>query len=313
MRSAQSLTEVTCEVLLGLERVLKESRPDVVLVQGDTTTAMAASLASYYQKIPVGHVEAGLRTANIYSPWPEEVNRQIVSDIGVYHFAPTERSKENLLSAGVDEKAVFVTGNTVIDALIGAVTKIRNDDQLQQGMREKFSYMDPDKRLILVTGHRRENFGQGLKQICGALRSICQVYPDVQLIYPVHPNPSVLAPVKQFLGGTDGIFLIEPQEYLSFVYLMDLSHLIITDSGGIQEEAPSLGKPVLVTRDTTERPEAIEAGTALLVGTNLDRIVAETSNLLDNNEAYAAMSGSQNPYGDGKAASRIVRTILHAE
>lgn len=305
MKPGQSLTDVTCNVLQGLAPVLAEFRPDVVLVHGDTTTTMAASLAAYYQKIAVGHVEAGLRTGNIYAPWPEEMNRRLAGGIATWHFAPTERSRENLLREGMAPEAITVTGNTVIDALLAVVEKIRNDAGLRSRMEERFSFLDQDKRLILVTGHRRENFGEGFEQICKALKAIAESHNDVEILYPVHLNPNVQEPVRRILGGVERVYLIEPVDYLPFVYLMSRAYLIITDSGGVQEEAPSLGKPVLVMRDTTERPEAVEAGTVRLVGTDRERIVAETGRLLDDREAYKVMTRAHNPYGDGKAAERI--------
>jgi UDP-N-acetylglucosamine 2-epimerase (non-hydrolysing) len=309
MKPGQSLTEITSNVLAGLEPILKEFSPDVVLVHGDTTTSMAASLASYYQKISVGHVEAGLRTGDIYSPWPEEMNRRVASVISDLHFAPTEKSRKNLLNEGVADIQILVTGNTVIDALLNVEKKLHENANLQEEMAQRFSFLDPGKRLILVTGHRRENFGSGFERICEALKTIAENYADVEIIYPVHLNPNVKLPVNRILGEVDGIFLIEPQDYLPFVYLMTRSYLIITDSGGVQEEAPSLGKPVLITRDTTERPEAIEAGTVRLVGTNPRRIISEASSLLDNADAYEMMSKSHNPYGDGLAARRIVDAL----
>ncbi len=309
MQPGQSLTDVTCNVLQGLAPVLEEFKPDVVLVHGDTTTTMAASLAAYYQKIDVGHVEAGLRTGNIYSPWPEEMNRRLASAITRYHFAPTELSRQNLLNEGVDEKSILVTGNTVIDALLDIVQKVRSDKVLQAAMAERFSFLPSDKRLVLVTGHRRENFGEGFEQICKALKEISELHGDVEILYPVHLNPNVQEPVKRILGNVASVHLIEPQDYLPFVYLMDRACLIITDSGGVQEEAPSLGKPVLVMRDTTERPEAVEAGTVKLVGTDAEKIVNEASRLLINKVDYEAMSRAHNPYGDGQAAVRITEHL----
>lgn len=305
MKPGQSLTDVTCNVLQGLAPVLDEFRADVVLVHGDTTTTMAASLASYYQKIDVGHVEAGLRTGNIYSPWPEEMNRRLAGSITRYHFAPTECSRENLLREGVATESIHVTGNTVIDALLDVVEKVRNDSTLRSDMSARFNFLNHDKRLVLVTGHRRENFGEGFENICQALKEIASSNPNVEIVYPVHLNPNVQEPVHRLLSDCPSVHLIDPQDYLPFVYLMDRSYLIITDSGGVQEEAPSLGKPVLVMRDTTERPEAVTAGTVKLVGTNKDRIVAEASDLLWNNHSYERMSLAHNPYGDGLAASRI--------
>lgn len=309
MKPGQNLTDVTCNVMCGLAPVLEEFRPEVVLVHGDTTTTMAASLAAYYQRIDVGHVEAGLRTGNIYSPWPEEMNRRLTGAITRYHFAPTERSRQNLLNEGVDETTIIITGNTVIDALLDVVNKVRTDAVLQQQMAGRFSFLDTKKRLILVTGHRRENFGAGFVEICRALKSLAEIHPDVEICYPVHLNPNVQEPVKRLLGDLSNVHLVEPQDYLPFVYLMDRSYLIITDSGGVQEEAPSLGKPVLVMRDTTERPEAIDAGTVKLVGTNAGRIIAEADTLLRDEKAYLNMSRAHNPYGDGEAASRIADSL----
>lgn len=307
MKPDQSLTDVTCNVLCGLAPVLEEFRPDVVLVHGDTTTTMAASLAAYYQKIDVGHIEAGLRTRNIYSPWPEEMNRCLTGAITRYHFAPTDGAKENLLSEGTLPERITVTGNTVIDALLDVVRKLRSDNALQGRMNKQFAFLNQSKRLILVTGHRRENFGIGFEQICLALKKVAEKFNDVEIVYPVHLNPKVQEPVRRILGdGVKGVHIIDPQDYLPFVHLMDRSSLIITDSGGVQEEAPSLGKPVLVLRDTTERPEAVEAGTVRLVGTDAEKIVAETSTLLSDKNAYLSMSQAHNPYGDGLASERIV-------
>lgn len=310
MQPGQSLADVTCYVLKGLEPILKEFKPDIVLVHGDTTTTMATSLAAYYQKIAVGHVEAGLRTGDIYSPWPEEVNRQLTSVICCHHFAPTEQSRKNLLKEGIEDKFIVVTGNTVIDALLTIVDKLHKSNELQHEMARRFNFLNADKRLLLVTGHRRENFGKGFERICDALKTIIQAHDDVEIVYPVHLNPNVLNPVNQILGGVDRIHLIEPLDYLPFIYLMSRSYLIITDSGGVQEEAPSLGKPVLVIRDTTERPEAVDAGTVRLVGMNSSRITSEVFKLLRDTAAYEAMSKSHNPYGDGQAAARIVKALL---
>jgi UDP-N-acetylglucosamine 2-epimerase (non-hydrolysing) len=309
MKSAQSLTGVTCDVLEGLSPVLEELQPDFVLVHGDTTTSMAASLAAYYQKIPVAHVEAGLRTGNIYSPWPEEMNRRLTGSIARYHFTPTDGSRDNLIREGVRSESIIVTGNTVIDALFIIDELIRNDSFLQQQMVERFSFLDSTKRMILVTGHRRENFGDGFEKICLALKKIAQTQDDVEIVYPVHLNPNVQEPVKRILGDVQNIHLIDPQDYLPFVYLMSRSYLIITDSGGVQEEAPSLGKPVLVLRDSTERPEAITAGTVKLVGVETDRIVEEVNILLSDEAAYFTMSRAHNPYGDGSASPSIVAAI----
>lgn len=313
MKPGQSLTDVTCNVLQGLAPVLTDCQPDVVLVHGDTTTTMAASLAAYYQKIDVGHVEAGLRTGNIYSPWPEEMNRRLAGAITRYHFAPTERSRNNLLQEGVASDFIHITGNTVIDALLDVVEKVRNDISLRETMDSRFNFLNPDKRLILVTGHRRENFGDGFENICQALKEIATAKTDVEIVYPVHLNPNVQEPVHRILSNCPSVHLIEPQDYLPFVYLMDRSYLIITDSGGVQEEAPSLGKPVLVMRDTTERPEAVTAGTVKLVGTNRERIVGEAIELLTNQSSYEQMSLAHNPYGDGLAAGRIAQTLGYGQ
>ena len=310
MGKSQSLTDVTCRVLQGLEPILTEFNPDIVLVHGDTTTTLAASLAAYYRKIDVGHVEAGLRTGNIYSPWPEEVNRRVTSAIARFQFAPTAKSRQNLLDEGVPQNNIFVTGNTVIDALLSIVGKLQSDFALRQSMDERFGFLDPDKRIVLVTGHRRESFGDGFESICNALKEIAESREDVQIVYPVHLNPQVQQPVKRILSNIKGVHLIEPQDYLPFVYLMNRCHLIITDSGGVQEEAPSLGKPVLVMRDTTERPEAVESGTVKLVGTDTNRIIFEATRLLADHESYKLMSNIHNPYGDGKAAIRIVESLL---
>ena len=312
MQPGQSLTGITCSVLQGMAGVLQQFRPDVVLVHGDTTTSMATSLAAYYQQIAVGHVEAGLRTGNIYSPWPEEMNRRITGSITVYHFAPTEKSRQNLLAEGVVADAIVVTGNTVIDALLNVVQMLRNDTALQTEMERRFSILNRQKRLILVTGHRRENFGEGFEHICQALKAIVETHPDVEIVYPVHLNPQVQEPVRRILQDVKAVHLIEPLDYLPFVYLMDRSFLLITDSGGVQEEAPSLGKPVLVMRDTTERPEAITVGTAKLVGTNAAAITEETSTLLRNESVYTAMAKAHNPYGDGKAAVRVIEYLKTA-
>lgn len=304
MKPGQSLTGITANVIQGMRPVLAESRPDVVLVHGDTTTTFAAALAAFYEKIPVGHVEAGLRTGDKYAPWPEEMNRRLAGAIATWHFAPTAGARQNLLNEGVEESAITVTGNTVIDALLAVVKKTRGDETVHK----QFEFLDPDKRTILVTGHRRENFGAGFQGICKALRRLA-MRDDIQIVYPVHLNPNVQEPVKTMLSGRNNVHLIEPLDYLPFVGLMDRADLIITDSGGIQEEAPSLGKPVLVMRDATERPEAVEAGTVLLVGTDERRIVGEANRLLDNEAAYAAMARAHNPYGDGKAAGRVVETL----
>ena len=308
MKPGQDLTDITANVLIAMRDVLNDFEPDVVLVHGDTTTTFATSLAAYYKKIPVAHVEAGLRTGNIYSPWPEEINRKLAGSIAVFHFAPTENSRDNLLRESVCAENVFVTGNTVIDALLDVVEKIGSDQALNASLANQFAFLDPNKRTILITGHRRENFGKGFEDICKALARLA-VREDVELVYPVHLNPNVQEPVKRLLGKISNIHLIEPLDYLPFVYLMNRAYLIITDSGGIQEEAPSLGKPVLVIRDTTERPEAVEAGTVKLVGTDTDKICIETNRLLDDVSAYQAMAFAHNPYGDGVAARRIVDVL----
>lgn len=309
MKPGQDLTDITTKVLLGMRDVFRAWRPDYVLVHGDTTTTLATSLAAYYEKVAVGHVEAGLRTGNIYSPWPEEMNRRIAGAISTIHFAPTETAKANLLREGVSENAIRVTGNTVIDALLEVVQRLHSDPVLRAEMENRFQFIDPSKRLILVTGHRRENFGSGFENICSALSQLSR-RDDVQILYPVHLNPNVQEPVRRILGGNDKVLLIEPQDYLPFVYLMDRADILLTDSGGVQEEAPSLGKPVLVMRDTTERPEAVAAGTVKLVGTNPQSIVAEAEKLLDDMMEYRRMSHAHNPYGDGKAANRIVNCLI---
>ncbi len=325
MKQGQDLYDVTARVLTGLRDVYSESKPDVVFVHGDTTTSMAAALAAFYQQIPVAHIEAGLRTHNIYSPWPEEMNRQITSRISVYNLAPTALGKENLLKEGVDESTITITGNTVIDALYLVLDKIKSDKSLQSEIKatlinsglpgemvEDFTSPLPNKRkLVLITGHRRENFGDGFINMCNAIKTLTEKYPEVDFIYPMHLNPNVRKPIKEIFGESviNNIHFIEPLEYLPFVYLMNQSTLVLTDSGGIQEEAPGLGKPVLVMRDTTERPEAVEAGTVKLVGTNYDLIVSETSRLLDDEEYYNTMSQANNPYGDGQACERIIEFI----
>lgn len=311
MRSGQDLTDITTRSLIGLHEVFSTWRPDRVLVHGDTTTTLATSLAAYYKKIPVAHIEAGLRTGNIYSPWPEEINRKLTGAIADLHFAPTLQSEQNLLRESVPQANIFVTGNTVIDALLWVRQKIEADLHLRNQLDSQFDYIDSTKRLILVTGHRRENFGSGFENICLALGEVA-ARRDVQIVYPVHLNPNVQEPVRRLLVGKPNVFLIEPLDYLPFVYLMSRSTLILTDSGGVQEEAPSLGKPVLVMRDTTERPEAVEAGTVKLVGTNRELIVSETNRLLDNEAGYQQMSFAHNPYGDGKASKRICQEIVNA-
>jgi UDP-N-acetylglucosamine 2-epimerase (non-hydrolysing) len=307
MRPGQDLYDVTSNVLLGLKPVLDAERPDLVLVHGDTTTTMTAALAAYYSRIPVGHVEAGLRTHNKFAPFPEEINRQVCGVLADLHFAPTETARTNLLQAGVPAAAIHVTGNTVVDALLSVSSRIASDPALQDSFARQFAFLDPEKRLILVTGHRRENFGEGFENICHALADIASGHPECEILYPVHLNPNVQEPVRRLLGsGAPGnVHLIEPVDYLPFVYLMNRSHLIITDSGGIQEEAPSLGKPVLVMRETTERPEAVAAGTVRLVGTDRKRIAAAAIHLLENPQEYQQMSQAHNPYGDGQAAARI--------
>lgn len=305
---------MTANVLMGLRQIMTSDRPDMVLVHGDTTTTMAAALAAYYARIPVGHVEAGLRTHNKFAPFPEEVNRQVCGVLADLHFAPTETACANLLSEGIDASKIHVTGNTVVDALLGVTARISSDNTLMERLAEQFSFLKSDRRMILVTGHRRENFGEGFEQICHALAEIAAGFPDCDILYPVHLNPHVQEPVKRLLGcgKHQNIYLIEPVDYLPFVFLMNRAYLIITDSGGVQEEAPSLGKPVLVMRDTTERPEAVEAGTVRLVGADRARIVAETSLLLTDFEAYRQMSQAHNPYGDGSAAARITELLAES-
>ena len=317
MKQGQDLYDVTARVLTGMRDVLKEVSPDIVLVHGDTTTSTAAALAAFYQQIPVGHVEAGLRTYNIYSPWPEEMNRQITGRIATYHFAPTQLSKSNLLKENVSEDKITVTGNTVIDALYWVVNKIKSDKKLDAELEAILKDAGYDvnrladgRKLVLITGHRRENFGDGFINMCTAIKDLTQKYPDVDFVYPMHLNPNVRKPIHEVFGedlsNLGNMFFIEPLEYLSFVYLMEKSDIVLTDSGGIQEEAPGLGKPVLVMRDTTERPEALDAGTVKLVGTDYDKIVDSVSELLDDKKAYEKMSKAVNPYGDGKACGRIV-------
>ncbi len=320
MKQGQDLYDVTSRVMLGLRDVLKEVKPDVVFVHGDTTTSTAAAIAAFYQQIPVAHIEAGLRTHNIYSPWPEEVNRQLTSRIATYNFAPTPLSKKNLLQENVDERSITVTGNTVIDALYMVVDKIKNDESLGKELSQNLLAAGYDvnrlaggKKLVLVTGHRRENFGDGFINMCTAIKDLTLKYPDVDFVYPMHLNPNVRKPIREVFGedlnNLGNMFFIEPLEYLNFVYLMEKCTIVLTDSGGIQEEAPGLGKPVLVMRDTTERPEALEAGTVKLVGTNYDKIVSEVSELLDNQDYYNKMSKAVNPYGDGLACERIVNAL----
>lgn len=321
MKQGQDLYDVTARVLTGMRDVLGEVKPDVVLVHGDTTTTTASALAAFYQQIPVGHVEAGLRTHNIYSPWPEEMNRLITGRIATYHFSPTSLSRQNLLNEGVKEEAVTVTGNTVIDALYWVVDRIKNNKELDAELEGTLKCAGYDvnrvadgKRLVLITGHRRENFGSGFLSMCTAIQSLTKKYPDVDFVYPMHLNPNVRKPIHEVFGenlsNISNMFFIEPLEYLSFVYLMEKSALVLTDSGGIQEEAPGLGKPVLVMRDTTERPEALEAGTVKLVGIDYDKIVNEVSALLDDKVYYEKMSKAVNPYGDGLACGRIVDKLI---
>lgn len=321
MKQGQDLYDVTARVLTGMRDIIKQAKPDIILVHGDTTTSTAAALAAFYQQIPVGHVEAGLRTHNIYSPWPEEMNRQITGRIAEYDFAPTPLSCANLVAEGVSEDKITVTGNTVIDALYWVVDKIKNTPSLGEQLKNELAKagydttrLDDGKKLVLITGHRRENFGVGFISMCRAIKSLTIKYPDVDFIYPMHLNPNVRKPIHEVFGenleGIGNMFFIEPLEYLSFVYLMEKANIVLTDSGGIQEEAPGLGKPVLVMRDTTERPEALEAGTVKLVGTDYDMIVNEVSKLLDNKAHYDKMSKAVNPYGDGKACERIVNSLL---
>ncbi|UTH38278.1 UDP-N-acetylglucosamine 2-epimerase (non-hydrolyzing) [Pseudomonas sp. KHPS1] len=309
MKPGQDLTDVTSSILLGMREVLASFKPDVVLVHGDTATTFAASVAAYYQQIPVAHVEAGLRTGNIYSPWPEEGNRKLTGALAALHFAPTETSCGNLLREGVNPDSIVVTGNTVIDALLQVVAKLDTDSDLQMQFASRFPFLHPNRKLILVTGHRRESFGGGFERICQALVETAQRFPEVEIVYPVHLNPNVREPVNRLLAGIDNVHLIEPLDYLPFVYLMNQAYLILTDSGGIQEEAPSLGKPVLVMRDTTERPEAVEAGTVRLVGTDVAAINTAIATLITNDDAYRQMSFAHNPYGDGKACQRILESL----
>jgi UDP-N-acetylglucosamine 2-epimerase (non-hydrolysing) len=310
MKHGQDLTDVTTSILQGMKGVFAQFRPDVVLVHGDTATTLAASLAAYYQQIPVAHVEAGLRTGNMFSPWPEEGNRKLTAVLTSRHFAPTETSQANLLAEGIPASKIIVTGNTVIDALLDVVARLESDPALRAKAEAPNAFLNPARKLILVTGHRRESFGGGFERICQALTQVAQQHPGVDIVYPVHLNPNVQEPVKRLLGQTSNIHLIEPLDYLPFVYLMTRAHVILTDSGGIQEEAPSLGKPVLVMRDTTERPEAVEAGTVKLVGTDVAHIVNALSQLLTDDAAYSAMSHAHNPYGDGKACQRILESLI---
>lgn len=320
MQKGQDLYDVTSRVLLGMREVLKLVTPDVVLVHGDTTTSTAAAIASFYQQIPVGHVEAGLRTHNLYSPWPEEMNRQVTGRIATYDFSPTPLSRQNLLDEAVPESRITVTGNTVIDALYWVVDKIKSNAEIDKTLSKVLcdsgydvARLNGNKRMVLITGHRRENFGEGFLNICRAIKHLSEKYPEVDFVYPMHLNPNVRRPIHEIFGenlnNLGNLFFIEPLEYLSFVYLMEKSTIVLTDSGGIQEEAPGLGKPVLVMRDTTERPEALDAGTVKLVGTNYDAIVDNVSTLLDDKEAYQHMSKAVNPYGDGKACERIINAL----
>lgn len=309
MKPGQGLTEITSRILGGMQPILESFRPDIILVHGDTTTTMAASLAAFYQRIPVGHVEAGLRTGDIYSPWPEEGNRLVTGRLAQLHFAPTDISRQNLEKENIPASRIVVTGNTVIDALISIRDRVLGDDALRQELDQRYPFLHNGKRTILVTGHRRESFGEGFEHICQALATIAAQHDDVQIVYPVHLNPHVSEPVNRILGQVDNIILIEPQDYLPFVWLMNHAYLILTDSGGIQEEAPSLGKPVLVMRETTERPEAVSAGTVRLVGTNTGEIVEQVNRLLNDEHDYQAMSRAHNPYGDGAACSRILAAL----
>ena len=322
MKQGQDLYDVTARVLTGMRDVLKEVKPDVVLVHGDTTTSTAAALAAFYQQIPVGHVEAGLRTHNIYSPWPEEMNRLLTGRLATYHFSPTPLSRNNLIKESVDDRNIIITGNTVIDALYWVVDKIKNNKELDNELEDILSKAGYDvnrlnngKKLVLITGHRRENFGDGFINMCTTIKDLTVKYPDLDFVYPMHLNPNVRKPIHEVFGenlsGLKNMFFIEPLEYLSFVYLMEKSSIVLTDSGGIQEEAPGLGKPVLVMRDTTERPEALDAGTVKLVGTDYNKIVNEVSSLIDDKAAYEKMSKAVNPYGDGLACGRIVNALLY--
>ena len=309
MKPAQTLAGITASILTRMDEVFEAFRPDVTLVHGDTSTTLATSLASYYHRVRIGHVEAGLRTGNLYSPWPEEANRRLTGGLANLHFAPTEAARDNLLREGVDPGTVHVTGNTVVDALLWVSKKLNNDTKLRADCERRFGFLDPNRKLILVTGHRRESFGGGFERICEALLEVVALFPEAEIVYPVHLNPNVQEPVKRLLGAEPRIHLIEPLDYLPFVYLMNRAHVILTDSGGIQEEAPSLGKPVLVMRDTTERPEAVDAGTVKLVGTDVATIVGEISALMRDAGAYERMSLAHNPYGDGHACGRILDTL----
>lgn len=310
MKPGQDLAGVTKEILGGLNDLFQKELPDVVLVHGDTATTFAATLAAYYHKIPVAHVEAGLRTGDIYSPWPEEANRKLTAVLARLHFAPTNVSRENLLREGCDDGDIFVTGNTVIDALLSVAEKLESEPLLRKRFEKEFEFLNSNRRLVLVTGHRRESFGGGFERICDALGKLAREFPDIDIVYPVHLNPNVREPVGRLLSDISNIHLVEPLDYLPFVYLMNRAYIILTDSGGIQEEAPSLGKPVLVMRDTTERPEAVAAGTVKLVGTDSDKIFTALTELLSDQEAYERMSLAHNPYGDGQAAQRIAKTLI---
>ena len=310
MKADQSLTQASSRMLLALEPILQECKPDLVLVHGDTSTTLCGAQAAFYQQIPIGHVESGLRTYNIYSPWPEEANRQLTSIITKLHFSPTKAAAQHLYDEHNNPEYIYVTGNTVVDALLDVKDKLENNASLRADLQQQFTELDFDKRRVLITGHRRENFGDGFESICQAIKELAEKYPDYEFVYPVHLNPNVREPVNRLLNGLDNVKLIEPQDYLPFVYLMSTSHIILTDSGGIQEEAPSLGIPVLVMRTTTERQEAVEAGTVKLVGTHCPTIVAEVSNLIENEAIYLKMSQAHNPYGDGKASKRIIDTIV---
>lgn len=313
MRPGQQLTEITVRILEGMSKVFTTFRPDVVLVHGDTTTTLAVSLAAYYHQIKVGHVEAGLRTGNLYSPWPEEGNRKVTGHLAEWHFAPTERARQNLLAENIPAERIFVTGNSVIDALLWVRDRIVQDHQLEAELTQSYPYLDANRPLVLVTCHRRESFGSGFERICQALAQIARQHPEVQIVYPVHLNPNVREPVKRLLSHIPNIYLTEPADYLPFVWLMDRAHLILTDSGGIQEEAPSLGKPILVMRDTTERPEAVAAGSVILVGTDIEKIVTQATELLTNKKTWLEMSQVKNPYGQGDTCQRILRIINQAE
>lgn len=309
MKPGQDLTDITCGILQGLKPVLSEFKPEYVLVHGDTATTLSTTLASYYQQIKVGHVEAGLRTGNIYSPWPEEGNRKLTGAITDLHFSPTETSKQNLIQENIASNKIIVTGNTVIDALLEVIEKLKNNIGLKSSLQAQFDFLDSKKRLVLITGHRRESFGGGFERICEAIARLAKTFPEVEFVYPMHLNPNVREPVNRLLANLNNVFLIEPLDYLPFIYLMNKSYVLLTDSGGIQEEAPSLGKPVLVMRNTTERPEAVDAGTVKLVGTSVETIVTELTLLLSNEDAYKAMSFSHNPYGDGNACLRILNAL----